>query len=229
MRMDRVLRVAPLLAGMMIMACGPADDADLDTMPGAEVPGVPETDLPTTEPTAMESTAMFEPGPAGANVSGMVRIIPSDEELRLEVQLNGLTEGEHAWHIHNAPCGEEGPIVVAITPTADHPEGVGDPIEAGADGSAEADVTIPRDRIPPGLQNVLGTSGMVGQPGAATGQADTAAQATGAQGDQFSLHVHERAGVDHGQTVACADLGQNNMGQTGTTPPTTGADTGGIR
>lgn len=201
--MVTVLRVAPVLAGMTLMlACSPDEDAELDTLPADEVPAV--TEEPVTDPALAETTAMFEPGPAGGNVSGLVRIIPEDDQdLRLEVQLTGLTEGEHAWHIHNAPCGEEGPVVVAITPTQEQAEGLADAIEAGSDGTATADVTIPRDRIPAGLM----AGGMTVQPGAA-GQAG--ATQPGATGGQFSLHVHERGGVDHGATVACANLSQSS-------------------
>lgn len=193
--MVTVLRFAPVLAGMtLVLACAPDEDAELDTLPADEVPAV--TEEPVTDPAVAETTAMFEPGPAGGNVSGLVRIIPEDDQdLRLEVQLTGLTEGEHAWHIHNAPCGEEGPVVVAITPTQEQADGLADAIEAGSDGTATADVTIPRDRIPAGLSAgaIPVQPGATPQPGAASGQ--------------FSLHVHERGGVDHGATVACANLG----------------------
>jgi hypothetical protein len=54
--------------------------------------------------------------------------------------------------------------------------------------------------------------------GSTTVQPGAAAQ-PGATSGQFSLHVHERGGVDHGATVACANLSQPSAQTDAPIPP----------
>ena len=149
------------------------DETDLE--PAETEPGVlPEEGAPI-------ATAQFQPGKGaeGRNVQGTLQVLPISGEQGMEVKarVEGLTEGEHAWHIHSAPCGQEAPVVVPFTSTQQK-EGIGAPLEAGSDGTAEGSVDVPPDEL---------TRQQVG---------------TGA----YSVHVHAKGGIDHGPTVACANL-----------------------
>lgn len=119
-----------------------------------------------------DETATGETGAAGAtgDASGQ-------QGFQVQVSANGLSAGEHAWHIHDAPCGEQGPVVVAFTPTSDM-EGLAQALTPGSNGQALGSATVPADRM--SLERL--------------------------QGGEYSLHIHTQGGVDHGPTVACADL-----------------------
>ncbi len=176
MRMGKLMKVAPLLVGLVIgSACDVDGREQVETQPAQEVP--PGAD--TMAGMMAARIVQFQPGPAGGNVAGILRLSGSaGQPVQVNVELTGLAEGEHAWHIHKAKCGEEGPVVVAITPDKEGVQGIGQPLVAGTDGRAAGSVTIPADQL-------------------------TVEQL---QTGQLSLHVHERGGVDHGETVACAPL-----------------------
>jgi Cu/Zn superoxide dismutase len=182
MKISTLLPVAPICIGLALAGCGDGELAEdevgteaFETEP--EAPPLPES-TPLPEATADERTIAFEPGPAGENVTGTLTITSSGVDApQVTAQFSGLTPGEHAWHIHAAPCGEEGPVVVAFTPTADM-EGIAEAVVAGDDGNAMATASIPPDLLP-------------------LDQIDSG---------QYSVHVHEQGGVDHGPTVACANL-----------------------
>lgn len=163
---------SPILGLAVVFACAPADEADLEPEETQEVAPPP----PATEP-AEEApwTTDFQAGPAGTNITGSLTAEPMGDDTQVRLTLNGLPAGEHAWHIHNAPCGQEGPVVYAFTSTADM-EGTDDPITAGEDGTATATATVPGDRL---MRSDL-------------------------RSGQYSLHVHQNAGTDHGPTIACA-------------------------
>lgn len=110
-------------------------------------------------------------------------VAAAGEGFRLEVMLNGLSQGEHAWHIHSGSCDEQAPVAVAITPTADM-EGIGQPLNVtSANATAQASVEVPGDQL-------------------------TVEQL---ESGEYSLNVHERGGTDHGPAVACADLDDGIM------------------
>jgi Cu/Zn superoxide dismutase len=161
---------SPVLGLAFVFACAPADDADdMEPDEAQEIAPAPE---PAEE---APWTTDFQAGPAGTNVTGSLTAEPMGNDTQIRVTLNGLTPGDHAWHIHNAPCGQDGPVVYPFTATADM-EGHDDPITAGADGTATATATVPGDRL---MRSDL-------------------------RNGQYSLHVHENDGTDHGPTVACA-------------------------
>ena len=89
----------------------------------------------------------FEAG-AGATgeVSGRLRLLVPiqgvDAPMKLAVHVEGLTPGPHAWHIHEAPCGEEGPVTIPFTPTAEM-EGIAGPLVADSSGLAADTVDVP--------------------------------------------------------------------------------------
>ena len=97
--------------------------------------------------------------------------------FRVEVSLNGLSEGDHAWHIHRAPCGEDGPVVVPFSATPDE-EGLTGDLSVDQSGRAESSADVPAEDLT--LDQL--------------------------RSGQYSVHVHAQGGVDHGPTVACADL-----------------------
>ncbi len=162
---------APVLSLAMVVACAPADDAETTPDEAQEMAPPPAVEPAEEAPWTVD----FTPGPAGTNVAGSIQVQPNGEDTDVTLNLTGLAPGEHAWHIHNAPCGQDGPIIFAFTATADM-EGTADPVTAADDGSATATGTIPGVRL---ARDEL-RSGM------------------------YSLHVHESGGTDHGPSVACA-------------------------
>ena len=179
----------------VLSACAeePREGDELD-MPDIDRPGAVESeplDRRGTEPVdrrgALEEnvvmTASFEPAegtPEGQPVQGSVRVLEGTEpdgDYRLAVQIEGLSPGQHAWHIHSGQCGEKAPVVVPLTATAEDP-GLAKPLTPGEGGVAEGNVTVPHGKL--SLDQL--------------------------QSGEYSLHVHERGGVDHGPTVACANL-----------------------
>jgi Cu/Zn superoxide dismutase len=179
---------AALALGVAVMgACAEERDAgDELELPDMDRPATVDTepmDRPADSESAILMTARFEPAegaPSGRPITGSVNVIEATEaggDYHLVVNIEGLSPGEHAWHIHSGPCGEKAPVVVPFTPTAEGP-GLAQALTPGEGGVAEADVTVPRDRL--SLEQLK-------------------------SGD-YSLHVHEKGGVDHGPTVACANL-----------------------
>jgi Cu/Zn superoxide dismutase len=163
---------SPVLGLAIVFACAPADDAELtpdETQEMAQPAPQPVEDAPWT--------VDIEPGPAGANVVGSMQVEPVGNDTQVRLTLAGLAPGEHAWHIHNAPCGEQGPVVFPFTATADM-DGTTDPVTAAEDGTATATATVPGDRL---MRSEL-------------------------RNGRYSIHVHERGGLDHGDTVACANF-----------------------
>ena len=124
-------------------------------------------------------TSQFQPGEgaAGQDVQGTLRILPAGDNFQAEARVEGLSEGEHAWHVHSAPCGQKGPVVVAFTPTKEM-EGTSGALDAGSDGVAEGTAEIPADQL--SRQQI--------------------------ESGAYSIHVHAQGGVDHGPTVACANI-----------------------
>jgi Cu/Zn superoxide dismutase len=174
--------IAPVVMGLAFAACEQGADTEdaLDTeAPEAVAPTEQPADM-TTQPEGaviMQSDFTAE---AGQNVTGAVTVLRGDQpggDFQVAVRLVGLMPGEHAWHIHSAACGTEAPVVVPFTQTSDE-DGLASPLSPGPAGAAEQVVTVPRDRLP--LEQL--------------------------QAGEYSIHVHERGGVDHGPTVACANL-----------------------
>jgi Cu/Zn superoxide dismutase len=169
----------------VLFACAPDQDnhdAELPDLNGKQE-SVEEARGDKTE-TDVDAviTSDFEPveGVAGESVEGTVSVLEGTEptdDYRLAVHIEGLTPGEHAWHIHAAPCGKDGPVVVPFTETEDGP-GLAQPLSPSAGGVAEAKVAVPQDKL--SLEQL--------------------------KSGEYSLHVHEKGGVDHGATVACANL-----------------------
>jgi Cu/Zn superoxide dismutase len=165
------------LAALASGACRIPDTEDA-TLPGEGRPGS-ETEEPALAPREDVVRSEFHaPISSESDVSGEVTLARDERGgFRVEAALDGLTEGPHAWHIHSGACGTEAPVVAAFTPTAEM-EGLGSPLTGDASGVAT---------------------------GSATVQAEVLSFAALESGE-YSVHVHERSGADHGPTVACADL-----------------------
>jgi hypothetical protein len=158
-----------VLAGMVATACETRDDPETEPglLPGEEV---------TTQPQdMMVARGEFQPtADAGAlNVNGWAELrqrgTTLDDGLELSVHLMGLSEGDHAWHIHSGTCESPGPIVLPLsdvdgyvgerpvvrddpdapvtTTTPEHRDGIASDLSAGSDGMVEETVTIDRDRM----------------------------------------------------------------------------------
>lgn len=152
--------------------------AEETAMPGEERPGY-EIETPPLPPAPEVVSAEFEaPEGAGSEVSGDITVTEDEfDGFRVQATLEGLAAGPHAWHIHSGACGAEAPVVVALTETADM-EALGEPLANDENGVAAGSVTVPANAFSFELLE---------------------------EGD-FSVHVHETSGLDHGPTVACANL-----------------------
>jgi Cu/Zn superoxide dismutase len=174
-----------LLTASVLVACDTRDADETYVEPGLEQP--PTTDPVQTElpDETMVSLSEFE-AVGGANATGTampvrgsaeLRRVTDDGALELHVRLEGLSEGDHAWHIHGAPCGQQGDIVVPLS-RAGTLEGIGSDLDAGADGVVEERVTIDAERAR-GLD----------------------------LSRQHSVNVHQGDGDNPGPAIACANIG----------------------
>jgi len=165
-------RTASIVLALAFVACAPGDEAE--TPPAEET--TPEMAPPAMAP--VPRTVMIVPGADAPTATGEMRITENtDGSTELNLVVNGLTAGDHAWHIHSAPCGTDGPIAVPITSAGDQ-AGIGNPVTVGEDGSANATVTIPADRL---SQDQIRTG-------------------------QFSVHVHAGTVEEMGASVVCAPI-----------------------
>lgn len=134
-------RTTSILMALAFAACAPGDQAE--TPPAEET--TPEPPPPAMAPAPR--TVMIVPGTDAPTATGEMRITDNtDGSTEINLTLSGLPAGDHAWHIHSAPCGTDGPIAVPIT-TAGEQQGIGTALTVGEDGSANATVTIPADRL----------------------------------------------------------------------------------
>ena len=84
----------------------------------------------TASMASMPTTLALQPT-GGSNVSGQATITDVAGQSNVNVQLNGLSAGAHAGHIHTGTCEAPGSVVQPL------PE-----ITAGADGAGMADTTV---------------------------------------------------------------------------------------
>lgn len=178
---------APIaIAAALVVGCevAPDEEDEIGPAPGVEVE--------PTEEVGMESPAGYEVAAFGEfsatdraqDTGGWARVLVPEgveagaaESFIMDARVTGLEEGGHAWHIHAGPCGTDAPVVVPFTPTPDMP-GLGEALTPGADGVATQSVTVPTSTL----------------------------SVPQIRGGDYSVHVHENPGVDHGPTVACANL-----------------------
>jgi Cu/Zn superoxide dismutase len=177
-RLSRFLLAASVLALSACRGDRNEEIPDVDVAPTTEP--APPVSTPTPMPTTPVMTAPIT-GETGTNISGQVQIMPVDGDpngFRVVVNMQGVPEGEHAWHIHQGACSAKNtPVVVPITAEGDKPA-IGTPLMAGADGNVTAEVTVPSTLL--SLQQL--------------------------QSADYSLHAHRKGGTDAGPSIACANL-----------------------
>jgi hypothetical protein len=74
--------------------------------------------VPTKKSYAMLNGAQEAPGPGDANATGaaLVTVRPATNEVCVSVRFSRIDGTLSGMHIHQAPPGEPGPIVVELTP-----------------------------------------------------------------------------------------------------------------
>lgn len=188
------------LAATVAAACDTRDDdTTFDTTPGEDI-----TPAPAQPVDMIVSMAQFEPtGEAGATqVQGTAELrrqsATFDSDLELHVRLAGLSENDHAWHIHEGACGSVGQIVIPISDAAGR-DGVGSDLDPDDDGTVERTVDIDRQHM-----------GML------------------SPNQAYSVNVHAGDGENPGPAIACATLDiPSDAWGAGTTAPGTPAPTTG--
>jgi Cu/Zn superoxide dismutase len=172
------------LTGLVVAACDTRDRTD--TEPGL----LPADDATRTEQPQDMVVARgdFQPtAQAGdLNVSGWAEVrqrgATLDDGLELRVHVMGLSEGDHAWHIHQGTCASPGAVVLALSDHGEH-DGIASDLNAGSDGMVEETVNIDRDRY-----------------------------ATLNLQQDHVVMVHLRGGDDAGPAIACAPLNLSGAG-----------------
>ncbi len=177
-RQSRILLIATLIA---LPACSRErsdEAASTEAAPTTET--APPVMTPVPMPPAPLMTVLVQPE-GSSKILGEVQILPSEGDpsaFRVNARFQNVPEGEHAWHIHQGACAsKDAPVVVAFTPAGDKP-GIASPIMAGTDGNVMAEASVP--------SNLLSVQQL--------------------QSGEYSLHVHQKGGTDHGPSIACANL-----------------------
>jgi hypothetical protein len=185
-------------AGLVAVGCDTRDGTD--TEPGL----LPGDDVRTEQPQdVIVGRGDFQATPQAGdlNVSGWAefrqRGATLQDGLELRVHLMGLSEGSHAWHIHEGTCESPGRVVLPLSDMGDM-DGVASDLNAGSDGMVEETVNIDGDRL----------------------------AALNLQQNHV-INVHLRGGDDPGPGIACAPINMQGagMGAPGA-QPATGTGTG---
>jgi hypothetical protein len=176
MKVTRAFSLALIVAA--IAACqAKTDETATENAPATEPGAAPAAPAPSTEPVMSADVK----GEGGADISGKVEILPSADAtnaFRVRVNLEKVPAGEHAWHIHQGACGaKDTPVVVPFTEDKDKPA-LSTPITAAADGTVNVEADVPG--------NLLTVDQL--------------------RSGDYSLHVHQKTGTNHGPTIACATL-----------------------
>jgi Cu/Zn superoxide dismutase len=171
-------RTALLLAALVaVSACAEDSDVEDDVVPGTEAAQPQPAPVPSTDD-ILDADFKAE---GGSEVTGEVDILPAADatsSFRVRVNLDKVPAGEHAWHIHNGACGApDAPVVVPFSSEGDKP-GIASNLVAATDGKVTTEVAVPSASLT--LESL--------------------------RSGNYSLHVHQKAGADHGPTNACADL-----------------------
>jgi hypothetical protein len=168
-----------LAAALIALPACANDDAD-DAGTDADAPAPAATEATTPPTPALLMTIPFE-AEGGSNVGGQVQVLSHDADangFKVAVSFTGVPAGDHAWHIHQGACGaKDTPVVVPFTEDKDK-AAIATPITPDASGNAMTEVSVPSSLL-------------------------TVTQLRDAD---YSLHLHQKAGIDHGPTIACATL-----------------------
>src|SRR5687767_12858073 len=169
-----------LVAAALIALPACADEAADDADTNADAPAPAATEAPTPATPTLLMTIPFE-AEGGSKVGGQVQILSNDADangFRVAVSFTGVPAGDHAWHIHQGACGaKDTPVVVPFTEDKDK-AAIASPITPDTSGNAMTEVSVPSSLL-------------------------TVNQLRDAD---YSLHLHQKSGTDHGPTIACATL-----------------------
>lgn len=132
------------LALVPFLGCNPdADDADepgeFDSPAAETEPAAPPA---MAQPRVLNESSFEAAEGTDLDLDGTLEIVDRSGTPELVVELQGLPPGEHAWHIHSAPCGQEGPVVLALSTTSDM-EGTVGPVTVDQEGRIDRTVSLP--------------------------------------------------------------------------------------
>lgn len=135
------------LALLVPAACTGADD---DPGPESDSAMDATVDADGTEGPAFSEEVRTEfapPAGASSDARGTLRLLVpvqdlADEDLRLRVELAGLSPGTHAWHVHAGPCGTEAPVEIPLS-AGESGEGITEALMAGDDGTVTEEIAVP--------------------------------------------------------------------------------------
>jgi hypothetical protein len=134
--------------------------------------------LPAPPPPALSAEFTAEGGTQITGTADVLWSTNASAAFRVRVLLAHVPAGEHAWHIHQGSCGvRDTPVVVPFTEDRGKPA-IAAPLVAGSDGNVAAEADVPA--------NLLSLDQL--------------------RAADYSLHVHQKPGIDHGPTIACATL-----------------------
>lgn len=173
----RALRFILALGALSLAGCvGDAREEQPETTPPAAESSAPSVPAPSPPVLTADFTAE-----GGTQITGTVALLEAADAataFRVSLNLQHVPAGPHAWHIHEGACGlRDGQVVVPFTEDKDR-AAIAAPLVAGSDGIAVVDAAVPASLLT--LEQLR-------------------------SGD-YSLHVHQNAGADHGPTIACATL-----------------------
>lgn len=89
-----------------------------------------------------------EPSASGWAVTGTARLlsVPGSPDLFAHVEVDGLTPGEHAWHLHTGTCDQVGSIAVPFSALGAR-AGTSTVLTANTEGEAEGIGPIPAAQV----------------------------------------------------------------------------------
>jgi hypothetical protein len=73
----------------------------------------------------------------GPEASGEAEISPNGEGILVSISMEGLTAGEHANHLHDGSCDEQGEVVIALDNIVADENGDGSQTTANDEGSID--------------------------------------------------------------------------------------------
>lgn len=139
------LSLALSLALLPLLGCNPDAGADEMDEPGEF--DSPAAETRTAPPAAPRPQILNESSFEAAEgtdveIDGTLEVVDRNGTLELAVHVEGLPPGEHAWHIHSAPCGDAAPVVLALSSTSDM-EGTVGPVTIDPQGMVDRTVRLP--------------------------------------------------------------------------------------
>ena len=138
------LTLALSLALVPFLGCdADADETDepgeFDSPAAETAPAAPPA---TPQPRVLNESSFEAAEGIELEIDGTLEVVDRNGTPELVVELEGLPPGQHAWHIHSAPCGEQGSVALALSSTADM-EGTVGPVTVDQQGMVNRTVPLP--------------------------------------------------------------------------------------